>query len=169
MRVIFAALSFILLFSGISHASSDAKYLSIGTFPHWEKVVSSYKKSDNNSNMNLEQVNRSVNKVRYVSDSRNWGKGDYWASPEDFYKRGGDCEDYAIAKYFKLMDMGYSPDNMEIMVLFKRRTQEYHAVLKVKDGRKTYIMDNEYNKLMDTAYLKNYDIMYYLSDKGWRV
>ena len=167
----------IVTFSLANPSFAGQKYNSIDAFPHWSSLISSYKNLTATSknatyktnNATLEEINRNINKVRYVADIKNWGKGDYWATPEDFYRRGGDCEDYAIAKYFKLLDAGYKPENMEIMALFKRKTNEYHAVLKVVENGKTYILDNEYNKLMSISYLKDYDIMYYLSNKGWRV
>jgi predicted transglutaminase-like cysteine proteinase len=36
-----------------------------------------------------------------------WGQVDYWASPLEMLDKGaGDCEDFAIAKYFSLVAMG---------------------------------------------------------------
>ena len=48
----------------------------------------------------LEAVNRYVNgRVRFVDDSRQYGRADVWAAASDTLRRGrGDCEDYAIAK-----------------------------------------------------------------------
>lgn len=61
------------------------------------------------SNMNkqeiekLKAVNDFFNHIPNVSDMDNWGVKDYWATPLEFIaKNGGDCEDFAIAKYFTL-------------------------------------------------------------------
>jgi len=61
------------------------------------------------SNMNkiekekLTAVNDFFNHIPNVSDMDNWGKKDYWATPLELLARnGGDCEDFAIAKYFTL-------------------------------------------------------------------
>jgi predicted transglutaminase-like cysteine proteinase len=54
--------------------------------------------------------------VQFESDSENWGMVDYWTSPMELLNRGiGDCEDYAIAKYFSLIAMGVSPAKMRMV------------------------------------------------------
>jgi predicted transglutaminase-like cysteine proteinase len=46
-------------------------------------------------------------RLAYMEDIDNWGLIDYWASPlESLGKGAGDCEDYAIGKYFTLTTMG---------------------------------------------------------------
>src|SRR3546814_5982166 len=46
----------------------------------------------------LDRVNREMNRYRYILDMANWGVKDYWATPFQFFRKDGDCEDYAIAK-----------------------------------------------------------------------
>jgi predicted transglutaminase-like cysteine proteinase len=46
-------------------------------------------------------------RVMFMDDVDIWGTSDYWASPLEMLGRGrGDCEDYAIAKYFSLLASG---------------------------------------------------------------
>ena len=46
-------------------------------------------------------------RLAYMEDVDNWGQLDYWASPlESLGKGAGDCEDYAIGKYFTLTSLG---------------------------------------------------------------
>ena len=46
-------------------------------------------------------------RLAYMEDTDNWGQVDYWASPlEALGKGAGDCEDYAIGKYFTLTSLG---------------------------------------------------------------
>ena len=46
-------------------------------------------------------------RLAYKEDVDNWGQVDYWASPLEALGRGaGDCEDYAIGKYFTLTSLG---------------------------------------------------------------
>lgn len=56
----------------------------------------------------LSLVNSFVNKhLNFRDDSEVWGKIDYWATPLESLDKGrGDCEDYAIAKYFSLLHAG---------------------------------------------------------------
>lgn len=49
-------------------------------------------------------VNR---RIEYREDTEVWGQIDYWASPLETLEKGqGDCEDFAIAKYFGLTALG---------------------------------------------------------------
>lgn len=56
----------------------------------------------------LKAVNDFFNqRLAYMEDIDNWGVEDYWASPlESLGKGAGDCEDYAIGKYFTLTTLG---------------------------------------------------------------
>lgn len=56
----------------------------------------------------LAAVNDFFNRrVLFVDDAAVWGQDDYWASPLEMLEKGrGDCEDYAIAKYFSLLAAG---------------------------------------------------------------
>lgn len=56
----------------------------------------------------LREVNDFFNRrLAFKDDSVTWGVPDYWATPlESLEKRAGDCEDYAIAKYFSLAASG---------------------------------------------------------------
>lgn len=63
----------------------------------------------------LELVNQFLNQVIFVSDLDHWGKEDYWATPvETLASNGGDCEDFAIAKYFTLLEMGVPISRLQI-------------------------------------------------------
>lgn len=63
----------------------------------------------------LELVNQFFNQVRFVSDSDHWGKEDYWATPiEMLASDGGDCEDFAIGKYFTLVQLGIPIKKLQI-------------------------------------------------------
>jgi predicted transglutaminase-like cysteine proteinase len=53
--------------------------------------------------------------INYKEDSEIWGRSDYWATPLEMMGRGeGDCEDYAIAKYFSLLLAGIPADRLRI-------------------------------------------------------
>jgi predicted transglutaminase-like cysteine proteinase len=154
--------------------SSGVKYIKLKSFPNWNRVMSvayqnNYRSSQNITLDMIRGINTDINKVRYISDIDNWGKEDYWETPAEFYARGGDCEDFAIAKYFRLLEDGLSPDNMELLVLAKKRNREYHAVLKVKFEGNVYILDSEYDRIQQESHLENFNVMYHLTHKGWLV
>ena len=71
----------------------------------------------------LEYVNKLWNRKRYVSDKMNFKKDDYWQTPYQFSRLGGDCEDFAIAKLLTLQELG-----IEGRMLVVRRNGKEHAV-----------------------------------------
>lgn len=77
----------------------------------------------------VQRVNAHVNAVPYVYEAINDVK-----SPARFYKEGGDCEDYAVAKYYELKKLGVPVNTMHMVYL--QQGKEGHAVLWVenKDG-----------------------------------
>ena len=56
----------------------------------------------------LAAVNTFYNRrIVFRDDAEVWGQADYWASPLETLDQGrGDCEDFAIAKYFTLLALG---------------------------------------------------------------
>ena len=48
-------------------------------------------------------VNDTFNHATYVTAGKNWGNPGYWETPFEFLSRGGQCQDYAIAKYLALL------------------------------------------------------------------
>lgn len=79
-------------------------------------------------------VNAYINSMHFVDDANLWEKSDYWATPLQMLAAGaGDCEDFAIAKYFTLKALGISEDHLRITYVWHRdmRTgiREPHMVL----------------------------------------
>ena len=65
----------------------------------------------------LKAINTFFNRnVLYREDRDVWGVVDYWASPlETLAKGSGDCEDYAIGKYFSLLAAGIPSVKMRLV------------------------------------------------------
>lgn len=96
----------------------------------------------------LKDINDFFNRrLAFREDAVTWGLPDYWASPlESLDKRAGDCEDYAIAKYFSLAATGVPTARLR-MVYVRARLQgqslahmvlAYHA----EPGAEPLILDN---------------------------
>jgi predicted transglutaminase-like cysteine proteinase len=79
----------------------------------------------------LKVVNLFFNRqLRYEEDTDLWHQVDYWATPiESLWKGAGDCEDYAIAKYFSLRHLGVSADKLRITYVKAVRLNRAHMVL----------------------------------------
>lgn len=91
-----------------------------------------------------DQVNREVNrKVRPISDKAQYGRIEHWSLPGS---RGGDCEDYALEKKRRLMEMGLSGDQLLLTTVLDRKRQP-HAVLVLRTSQGDYVLDNLTNEL----------------------
>ena len=79
----------------------------------------------------LQTVNAFFNRqLHFVDDNRTWRQTDYWATPvESLVKGAGDCEDYAIAKYFTLRRLGVSSEKLRITYVKALVQGQAHMVL----------------------------------------
>lgn len=79
----------------------------------------------------LKVVNDFFNqRIEFVDDIDLWGLADYWATPLELLARGaGDCEDYSIAKYFTLKELGVAESKMRITYVKALRLNQAHMVL----------------------------------------
>jgi predicted transglutaminase-like cysteine proteinase len=117
----------------------------------------------------LQSVNAYINGVRYLTDIGNWGKLDYWAAPDEFFARGGDCEDFAIAKYFSLKMIGFPAEQMRVVVLNDKRLRIAHAVLEVRIDDQTYVLDNRYSNVMSWDEVSHYRAIYSVNEANFWV
>lgn len=65
----------------------------------------------------VKRINLFVNqRIRvFGNDIDIWGKSDYWATPlESLGRAAGDCEDFSIAKYLFLRELGVSDDKLRL-------------------------------------------------------
>ncbi len=78
----------------------------------------------------LTQVNRFFNQLYFVNDIQLWGKNDYWATPLEFLgSNAGDCEDFTIAKYFSLLELGVSDIKLRLVYVKAIELNQFHMVL----------------------------------------
>jgi len=83
-----------------------------------------------NESEKLEKVNAFFNQMQFVSDASLWKQKDYWATRMEFIGMGaGDCEDFVIAKYFTLKQLGISTDKLFFTYVKAIKFQQAHMVL----------------------------------------
>lgn len=114
----------------------------------------------------LRLVNTFWNGWPYREDQANWGKPDYWEIPAQFLKKSGDCEDYAIVKYFTLRELGIAPSQMRIVVLRDTIRNLAHAVLVVYLDGEAYVLDNLSNVIQPHTRLRHYSPQYSVNETG---
>jgi predicted transglutaminase-like cysteine proteinase len=131
----------------------------------WAKLVEQLKSEDLRTK--LKTVNTVMNRHPYILDIVNWGVADYWETPFEFLRKNGDCEDYAIAKFYALRDAGVSTDNMRIVVLNDLNLGLGHAILVVYVDGTPLVLDNQIRQVVPAASIRHYKPVYSVNDKGW--
>ena len=112
-------------------------------------------------------VNEYVNKFRYIEDKNNFGKSDYWATPTEFFARGGDCEDFAIAKYALLKESGVPESKMRLAIVQDKIKNIPHAVLIVYTDNGPMLLDNQMKTTKQVASVDRYKPIYSINSTGW--
>lgn len=94
----------------------------------WRQLVNNIENDDIDEK--LYQVNRFFNRFDFVDDLKHWRQPDYWATPIEFIGTGaGDCEDYSIAKYFSLIELGIPKSQLRLMYVTALELNQPHMVL----------------------------------------
>ncbi|MCB1651689.1 MAG: transglutaminase-like cysteine peptidase [Alphaproteobacteria bacterium] len=113
------------------------------------------------------KVNDFVNESRYIVDSKNWGRSDYWATPVEFIKRGGDCEDFAIAKYTALRALGVPEERLRVAIVQDTYKNIPHAVLVVYTESGAVVLDNQIKSLVDAERAGRYRPIFSINRTAW--
>lgn len=101
-----------------------------------------------NDSGRLQTINRFFNQaIEFVGDMEAWGQIDYWASPVEMLAKGmGDCEDYALAKYFSLIAIGMPAAQLRMVYVRAQQggASVAHMVLAYypTPGAEPFILDN---------------------------
>lgn len=101
-------------------------------FGEWRNLIEQSRRS--NEINALKQVNDFFNQqIKFATDVQVWKKNDYWASPmQTLAMRKGDCEDFAIAKYFSLITANVPEQKLRLMyvqAMISDQVQQAHMVL----------------------------------------
>lgn len=115
----------------------------------------------------LDAVNREMNRRAYVLDPVNWGVKDYWASPAQFFRKNGDCEDFSIAKYMSLRALGMPTAQMRVVVLNDENLKIPHAVLAVRMGNDEVVLDNQVNQVVSHRVIRHYRPIFSINEEAW--
>ena len=110
----------------------------------WENLIS--QSADMPEMEKLQRVNDFFNQnTAFIDDSILWQKSDYWATPIEFLLKGaGDCEDYSIAKYYTLLEMGVAENKMRITYVKSLTLNQAHMVLTYYESPQAipFVLDN---------------------------
>ena len=96
----------------------------------WKRDAAERKRSAGAEAALLVSVNRMLNRVPFVDDTVHWREIDYWATPaETVGSNGADCEDFSIAKYFLLKELGVPIARLRLTYVKSLRLNQAHMVL----------------------------------------
>jgi len=94
----------------------------------------------------LDLVNNFFNtNIMFINDQALWNKEDYWATPIEALSIGaGDCEDYSIAKYFTLKQLGVDEEKLRITYVKAVNIGQAHMVLTYFETKRSIplVLDN---------------------------
>ena len=78
----------------------------------------------------LKAVNNYFNQtILFINDIDHWGKEDYWATPFECLGTGaGDCEDFSVAKYFTLRELGVPDEKLRLTYVKAVQYNQAHMV-----------------------------------------
>lgn len=90
-------------------------------FRDWQKLVADTEKVAD-PDQQIQKVNEFWNRrMQFIEDKDAWEQSDYWATPMESLGHGkGDCEDYAIAKYFTLLSAGMDISQLRLIYVKAR-------------------------------------------------
>jgi len=113
----------------------------------------------------LNGVNKWFNYIKFKNDQKIYGQSDYWATLYEFVgKDMGDCEDYTIAKYYTLKELGFDLKRLKFTyVVYKSRSGKnishmvlsYLKVPKPKSKKDILILDNINKKMLPASKRKD--------------
>jgi predicted transglutaminase-like cysteine proteinase len=109
---------------------------------------------DQNEMDKMEKVNDFFNKTPYASDQDTYGVSDYWATRLEFIGHDkADCEDYVIAKYFTLKELGISPKKLYMTYAKSLKFKTAHLVLTYYETPKSIplVLDNYNYKILPAS------------------
>jgi predicted transglutaminase-like cysteine proteinase len=104
------------------------------------------------------EVNRAINlAIKPTSDLAAHGELDAWTPPLATLARGGgDCEDYAIAKFVALRRAGIAPDDLRIVIMQDTIGGEHHAVAAARLDGRWLMLDNRRMAMVEDSDVRNF-------------
>ena len=140
----------------------DAGKCTSPTLRNWNRVITAATPLDRAGKIRM--VNEFFNRWPYKEDRELYGRNEYWAAPREFMARSGDCEDYSIAKYFALRELGFGEEEMRVVILMDEIRGIGHAVLAIYEEDEILILDSLSNMILPHDRYKHYRPQYSMNE-----
>ncbi len=148
--------------AAFSRCIADSTSCTTAALTNWRRIVQLA--AGLGLRQKLGAVNSYFNRWPYRQDRELYGLSEHWATPQEFMSRAGDCEDYAIAKYFALREAGLGPDGLRIVILRDEIRNVSHAVLAVYLVDDIVILDNRSDQIFSHSRYRHYVPQYSMNE-----
>lgn len=131
----------------------------------WQALLDEMRGKDLRDQIKI--ANNAMNGHPYVPTAQNWHRSMYWETAFQFLRYGGQCQDYAIAKYLLLRAAGVPADLMRMVVLRDAAIGLDHAVLAVYVDGEPMLLDNLRTGIVPASEVSYYHPYYSINENGW--
>lgn len=139
-----------------------------GRVEAWNQMLQS--EAEQSEHEQLGAVNRFFNQqLSFQDDPFVWHQIDYWATPvESLIKGAGDCEDYALAKYFSLRHLGVLSEKLRITYVKALTRNQAHMVLTyyASPTAEPLVLDNLIDEIRPASQRKDLLAVYAFNAEG---
>jgi len=141
---------------------ADANLCTSPILKHWRNIITTAAALPRDAR--IKAVNDFFNRWPYKLDREVYGVSEYWATPTEFMTRSGDCEDFAIAKYFALRKLGFKKEELRVVILMDTIRGIGHAVLAFYAKDEILILDSLSNLILPHSRYKHYVPQYSMNE-----
>lgn len=150
---------------GLYDDSCASRRFNLCHLQQWRRLLKEVSTKDKLAQ--LDAVNSFMNRAPYITDPVNYGVADYWATPLQFLTKDGDCEDYAIAKFVSLRELGFANAQMRIVVVDDLNLRVPHAVLVVNVDGRALVLDNQIPQVVPADRIRHYRPVFSINEEAW--
>ena len=112
-------------------------------------------------------ANQAINRHRYVPTAVNWHRSMYWETAFEFLRHGGQCQDYAIAKYLLLRAAGVSADQCAWSCCAIPRSISITPCSPSMSNGEPQLLDNLRGDIVPASSVGDYHPYYSINENGW--
>jgi len=92
-----------------------------------------------------------------------------WRSPLEIMSMGsGDCKEYAVAKYFALLEAGFPEADVKLVIVRDMAANQDHAIVAVRIDAAWFLLDNRWLALIRDFELSRAEPLFILDEHGVR-
>ena len=142
--------------------TADASLCTSPILKHWRNIITTATALPRGER--IKAVNDFFNRWPYKLDREVYGVSEYWATPTEFMTRSGDCEDFAIAKYFALRKLGFKKEELRVVILMDTIRGIGHAVLAFYTKDEILVLDSLSNLILPHSRYKHYVPQYSMNE-----